>query len=601
MSVAFADPSVAGPKLKFGILGPLTLHLDGRAVALGPHKQQQILAMLLCRANSVASVDTLTDVLWGDEPPRTARKNLQVYVACLRKLLGSDGKDDRLSHRNGGYVLRVATDEVDLLEFHQRVSMAHGAADPAGVVTGLRAALDLWRGGLLDGLTATPAIGGEADRMQLKYLGVFEDWAEGEIALGNVLGVVDEIRGVAESHPFRERLRQLEMTALYRAGRRAEALSVFDELRHGLARELGLRPGPATEKVYRSMLGGDPAIGRTTRPAEPARPPVVLPPDTAEFTGRAEPLRRLEALTAAGQPRRVVLVSGAMGVGKTALAVHAAWRAERRFPDGRLFLNARTEHATPRSVNSVLRELVRYVGLAVPEGSDSDELAGRWQHWLMNRQVLLTLDDVCDNAVLQAVVPLSPGSMVIATSRHLAGADGAAQVELLPMEPAEAVDLLIGTVEAGRVAADLPAALRIVQVVGLTPLAIRAVGAQLTMVPQLRLADLAGRLEASGELLHELSCAAQGGMRGRLAASVAELTDDERSALRQLAAISSATFTEEQAVGALSEALGRARRLLESLIEVHAVIRSTAEVAAHAAVYELPVLLRCFIHEAAAG
>ncbi|HEV2886965.1 MAG TPA: AfsR/SARP family transcriptional regulator, partial [Jatrophihabitans sp.] len=249
MRSELAGAELAPPKLKLAILGPLTLHLDGHAVALGPLKQQQVLAMLLCRVNSVTSVDTLTDILWGDEPPRTARKNLQVYMACIRKLLRSDGNDDRLTHRNGGYLLRASANELDLLEFQQRVSLARDAGDLAGVVAGLGAALRLWRGGLLDGLTGTPLIGSEADRLSVKYLGVFEDWAEGELTLGNATRVVEQIREVAGSHPFRERLRQLEMTALHRAGRQAEALSVFDELRQALAREMGLRPSPATEKL----------------------------------------------------------------------------------------------------------------------------------------------------------------------------------------------------------------------------------------------------------------------------------------------------------------------------------------------------------------
>src|SRR3954454_18277483 len=138
------------PELRFDILGPLTVRRAGQPVALGPRKQQQVLAMLLCQANSVTSMDLLTDTLWGAAPPRTGRKTLQVYVTCLRKLLGSA---DRIQHRNDGYLLRADAEELDLLRFQALVQRARAAGSAAMRVTVLRTALRLWRGRVLDGLT----------------------------------------------------------------------------------------------------------------------------------------------------------------------------------------------------------------------------------------------------------------------------------------------------------------------------------------------------------------------------------------------------------------------------------------------------------------
>lgn len=587
------------PTLRFGILGPLTVRLDGRPLPLGPLKQQQVLAMLLCRANSVTSVDTLTDTLWGDEPPRTARKNLQVYVACLRKLLGSDGKDDRLIHRHSGYLLHATADELDLLDFQHRVSRARDATDPADLVAELGAALGLWRGGLLDGLTAAPLIGCEAERLTVKYLGVFEDWAEGELALGNATKVVERICELAEAHPFRERLRQLEMTALYRAGRRAEALSVFDELRQSLARELGLRPSPASEKLYRTVLGSEPAGRPVKPPARTDRPPVVLPPDLADFTGRAVPLSEVERLMAA-EHCRIVLVGGTVGIGKTALAVHAARNVEQRFPDGRIFVNARTEQGASRSSRSVLLDLMRLADLPVPDGCDGDELGGRWQRWLIDHQVLLVLDDVCDSAVLRAVLPLSGASTVLATTRHhLAGLEYATRVELEPLSLSEAVGMLGRIIGPGRLAAAGPAAEQVVRAIEFSPLAVRAVGAKLRVLPHLPLAELAARLEDPDDVLNEISTP-HSSIRSRLAAGLRDLTEYERSALTRLGSMTTPWFTQKQAVTVLAEVPARVQRLLESLIEANAVTPPTVEVTAHAAVYELPRLLRCYVRELAA-
>ena len=414
------------------MLGPLALFRAGRPVPLGPPKQQQVLAMLLCRANSVTSMDLLIDTVWGDEPPRTARKNLQVYVASLRKLLG---REDRISHRNGGYLLRVATAELDLLEFDELQRRAR-AGDIAERVAALSAGLGLWRGPALDGLTSSPPLAAEAERLSLRHLAAFEDWADGELALGNAGVVVEPIGELALRHPFRERLCQLQMTALHRTGRQAEALGVFHELRQALARELGLRPSPATERLYCGLLGDPPERAELSRPAGRVRPLVLLPPSLIDFTGRAGQLRELGRQLAAAESR-ITLLTGPVGIGKTTLAVQAAQLAAERFPDGRIFLGLRSEAGLPRSGRSVLRQLLRLAdpaGRADLEGCDVAELAGRWQAWLMDRRLLLVLDDACDSTVLRAVLPLAGASRALATTRRrLSGLEWGSRIEVPPL------------------------------------------------------------------------------------------------------------------------------------------------------------------------
>ncbi|MEU6238134.1 BTAD domain-containing putative transcriptional regulator, partial [Kitasatospora sp. NPDC047058] len=259
--------------MRFGILGPLRVTADGRPVDPGPRKQQILLAALLCHANARVSFDTLVEALWDDAPPRTARKNLQVYVSGLRRLVGGEpgaaepgaaGSGSRISHQAGGYVLHTAAGELDALSFEQRAR--------AGA---LGEALELWRGSALDGFRDVPLIGAAAQRLDRRYLGVFEDWVEAELAAGGGPAAIDRVTEVAQQHPLRERLRMLQMTALCRAGRRSEALAVYDELRQSLAHELGLPPSPALARFYRSLLcDQQPPAGPPPAPPRPRpRPP----------------------------------------------------------------------------------------------------------------------------------------------------------------------------------------------------------------------------------------------------------------------------------------------------------------------------------------
>lgn len=580
------DGAGPAPQLWFGVLGPLTVRRAGRPIALGAPKQQQVLAMLLCRANAVTSVDLLLDAVWGATPPRTARKNLQVYIVGLRKLLGSP---QRISHCADGYLLRADPAELDLLRFEELLRHAQATGDSTERLANLTAALRLWRGSALDGLTGSTALAAEADRLSLRQLAAFEDWAEAELAAGDPGAVLEPASELAARHPFRERLCQLQMTALHRTGRRAEALGVYQELRQALARELGLPPSRATERLYRGMLG-DPA-GPAAR-----RPLVLLPPELADFTGRAEPLREIGLeLTRA----RIALITGPVGVGKTTLAVQAAHQADRAFPDGRIFLGMRGEHGASRSARSVLAQLLLWAGQAGLDGCELEELAGRWQAWLMRRRLLLVLDDAWDSTALRAVLPLSGGSAVLATSRRLlVGLDHGARIELPPLPVTEAVVLLGRIIGMSRVAAERGAAERVVQAVGCLPLAVRSVGNKLHALPHLSLADFAARLSRPDELLAELGTAEEM-LRGRLAAGLTDLAEGERWALRRLGALEHGRFTVEQAATALAEVPHRARRLVESLVETHVVTAPAVSATADAAVYELPCLLRCYLRELA--
>jgi DNA-binding SARP family transcriptional activator len=257
-------------QISFNILGRVTAELrtaeyDARPTELdaGPFKQRLLLALLLCRCNAMVLVEELIDALWWDGPPRTAHKNIQVYVTHLRKLLAEDGRPGRLIYHPSGYQLVLTSAEVDALRFEDlsragRLALRRG--DHRGSAASMRQALGLWRGPALADLRVSPVLREEAARLDGRRVSVYEDWFEAELLLGNHAEVLEEIEAVVRAHPLRERLRSHQLTALYRGGRRAEALAEYDNLRQMLTAELGLDLSPALQRLYQGILSGHPAL-----------------------------------------------------------------------------------------------------------------------------------------------------------------------------------------------------------------------------------------------------------------------------------------------------------------------------------------------------
>ncbi|MFJ9241986.1 BTAD domain-containing putative transcriptional regulator [Streptomyces sp. NPDC101776] len=269
---------VAAPRpgqVRFSVLGPLSVTDGGAgALPLGPLKQRVLLAMLLCRPNSMVSVEALTDALWDDGPPRTARKNIQVHVWALRKLLEGACARGRLVRGAGGYLLSVDEEELDSLRFRRLAAAGREAADRGELPLAARLsnqALTLWSGPALPELRCSRSLSDEAGHLDREYLQVYEDWAEAELWLGNARAVAGTIRELTALHPHRERLRAAHMNTLFRLGRQTEAFAVYDEYRQLLAGEFGLGPSPVLEAQYRSMLtGGKNLISRPGRVARSA-------------------------------------------------------------------------------------------------------------------------------------------------------------------------------------------------------------------------------------------------------------------------------------------------------------------------------------------
>ena len=240
-----------GRTVDYRILGPLALVEDERDLAPAGAKQQALLGIFLLHPGETLSRDRLIDELWGARPPETAGNTLQVYVSQLRKLLPAGALVTRLP----GYALEVDPDALDASRFERlarggRDALARG--DSAGASTALERALALWRGPVLAGVSFEGAAAGEAARLEELRISAAEDRIDAELALGRHAELVGELEALVAEHPLRERLRGQLMVALYRSGRQADALAVFQRTRAELVDQLGIEPGPQLQELQRA-------------------------------------------------------------------------------------------------------------------------------------------------------------------------------------------------------------------------------------------------------------------------------------------------------------------------------------------------------------
>jgi DNA-binding SARP family transcriptional activator len=255
----------------YRILGPLEVVDRGRSVPLGGPKQRSVLALLLLRANEVVATETLIDRLWGDRPPATAAKVLQVQIWRLRKVLGSDA----LVTRPPGYLLQVDADAFDLARFESLVDEARGAA-PGVAAAKLREALALWRGTPLADLASEEFATAEVGRLEELRLVALEERVEADLALGRHAELVPDLEALTNEHPYRERPHGQLMLALYRSARQADALEHFQEVRRLLDQELGLAPGEPLKELQKAILAHDEALDAPAQAAPAVRKNTVL-------------------------------------------------------------------------------------------------------------------------------------------------------------------------------------------------------------------------------------------------------------------------------------------------------------------------------------
>ena len=256
------------------LLGPVEARLDGRPIALGAPKQRAVLAMLALRVGHTVSTDRLAEGLWGEHPPPSAPKMVQLYVSHLRRLL--DGNGAEILTHGRGYELRLVHGEIDAVRFERLLEEERA-----------REALALWRGEALADVADEPFAATEIRRLGELRVHAAELAVEADLAAGRHDEVIGELEALTDEHPLRERLHGQRMLALYRCGRQSEALEAYREARAALVEEIGVEPGGELRRLQDAIFAQDPALD------------FVVPPPAQATRARPPPRRRIAQVLAA--------------------------------------------------------------------------------------------------------------------------------------------------------------------------------------------------------------------------------------------------------------------------------------------------------------
>ena len=564
--------------LEFRVLGPVAVVRDGEPIRLGGPRQQALLALLLIERGRAVSSDLLVHELWRGEPPEGAAITLRSYVSRLRAALGSDAL---VTATVGGYSLNVSPESIDAVRFERLVrdgddALRRGSARRAA--DRLREALGMWGGEPFAGLAAEGVLRVEAERLQELRLHALQARVEADLALGRASELIDELEALVRTHPFHERLWRHLMLALYRAGRQADALDAYHRARAALEEQLGIEPGEELESLQLAIL-------RHEVPALPApQAEHNLPAPLTSFIGRSGELAELSRILGGA---RLVTLTGVGGVGKTRLAIEAAWRALSDSADSAFFVDL----AAITDPSLVVHHLAQALGVReAGEGELIEQIAKR----LGASPVLLVLDN-CEHVrdacalIARALLPRCPGVVILATSRVALGAEGEVDyaVPPLPVPPLttgaddlrtnESVALFLGRARDARPAlrddaAALASAARICRDLDGLPLAIELAAAR---AKAFSLDEIADRIADRFQFLvswRRLTPGRHQTLRQAIDWSYQLLADEERELLARLSVFAGSFTLDAVADVHLAAEMSRAVDLFTRLVDASLVL-----------------------------
>ncbi|MFI0979479.1 BTAD domain-containing putative transcriptional regulator [Streptomyces sp. NPDC021093] len=552
--------------LDVSLLGPVVANRGDHRIELGSPTQRTVFAVLAANENRVVSREELVRAVWGSDASETVMNSVYTYIARLRKCLEPGrarfAQPEVLVSDSLGYMLSVPAERVDTRRFSTALSAAHRLRadnDTERAAAKLEEGLALWRGTPYAGTVGT-FVASERIRLAETRLLAIEDHAELLLELNRPAHAIGELSALVHRYPLRERLRLLLMRCHVELGQHADAIGEYHALRTRLAEEQGLEPGESLRELYEKVLHvGRPVTPRPARRESAAAAPRAdrgdrgdrgdggdrenagrrsegaarilvpaqrtastvrqLPRSTRWFIGREAELACLEAMVAqadeAGESA-LLLLTGGPGVGKTTLATQFARTLAGRFADSQYHLDLRAFSASsaPRSASFALRRLNATLG-GRPEapGLDSET---EYRSRVADREMLLILDNATSVEQVRPLLPGTPASLVIVTSRWglsgLIAQDGARRFVVEPLSRADALLLFTGIVGESLVAQYRDEVEHLIEACGGLPLALRIAATQIKISPfpwvaveRLRTADLSTALALPGDANSTLS------------------------------------------------------------------------------------------------
>ncbi|WP_308299402.1 MULTISPECIES: BTAD domain-containing putative transcriptional regulator [unclassified Streptomyces] len=511
-------------------------------------RQRVVMAALLLNANRVISVDRITEYVWDGAPPPSAAATVRTYVMRLRQSLGEHASA-RILTRAPGYLLELGEHESDLGQFtahRRRAAELAERGDLEGSSAALAEALALWREEPLADIPSRTLRDVEGRYLQELRLQTMELRFDAELALLRHAEIVPELVRLVREHPLREALVGKLMLALFRSGRQSEALDLYRRTRVLLVEQLGAEPGADLREVHRHILSAhdrprtpDPQERPAPVPETAAAPapttvrdrswpdPAQLPSVPLPLSARSDALARVRHfLTTGTMPAGMVataVVTGRGGVGKSALALHAAHTMRGSSVHGQLYADLGGAER-PLTAREVLPRFLADLGVPRDEiPGEESERESLYRSLTAGRRLLVVLDNASGSAQVRPLIPGSGGSRLLVTSRRrLADLEGARTLLLGPLDEAGSLELLGSIVGTARVGGEPRAARTVVTVCAGLPLAIRIAGTRLLERPHWSIGHLARRLTEAPRLLDEL-CAGDAGVRPCLDAEVAGL------------------------------------------------------------------------------